>query len=154
MFSKMKKLYEMLGEFFVFEAKKYTLDEFFGDIKSFKEQFAAAHAENVRARELEEKRIRDKEAREKAEKEKQERMAKKKQLVDISSGQDQEGVMDSLLEALKTGSAFSHKQRRRPPRSANAANKAQLARSRSRGGPAMFGSEPNHLECRTVAQLS
>lgn len=35
-----------------------------------------------------------------------------------------------------------------------AANKAQLARSRSRGGPAMFGSEPNHLECRTVAQLS
>jgi hypothetical protein len=32
---------------------------------------------------------------------------------------DQEGVMDSLLEALKTGSAFSRDQRRkrdRPPR--------------------------------------
>ncbi|CAN8032239.1 unnamed protein product, partial [Ixodes persulcatus] len=119
MFAKMKKLYEFLAEFFVFEAKKYTLDEFFGDIKTFKEQFAAAHAENVRARELEEKRVRDKEAREKADREKQERLAKKQQLVDISSGQDQEGVMDSLLEALKTGSAFSHKQRRRPPRSTN-----------------------------------
>lgn len=153
MFAKMKKLYEGLAEFYVFEPKKYTLDEFFTDVKSFKEQFAAAHAENVRARELEEKRQRDKEAREKAEKEKQERMAKKKQLVDISSGQDQEGVMDSLLEALKTGSAFSHKQRRRPPRSANATNKAQLARSRSRGGAAMFG-DSNYLECRTIAQQS
>lgn len=149
MFAKMKQLYEILAEFYVFEAKKYTLDEFFGDIKTFKEQFAAAHAENVRARELEEKRVRDKEAREKADREKQERLAKKQQLVDISSGQDQEGVMDSLLEALKTGSAFSHKQRRRPPRSTNAANKAQLARSRSRGGaPAV------DLEFRTVMQRS
>lgn len=149
MFAKMKKLYEFLAEFFVFEAKKYTLDEFFGDIKTFKEQFAAAHAENVRARELEEKRVRDKEAREKADREKQERLAKKQQLVDISSGQDQEGVMDSLLEALKTGSAFSHKQRRRPPRSTNAANKAQLARSRSRGGAPTLD-----LECRTIMQRS
>ncbi|KAH7953779.1 hypothetical protein HPB49_012065 [Dermacentor silvarum] len=153
MFAKMKKLYEDLAEFYVFESKKYTLDEFFTDVKSFKEQFSAAHAENVRVRELEEKRQRDKEAREKAEKEKQERMAKKKQLVDISSGQDQEGVMDSLLEALKTGSAFSHKQRRRPPRGANASNKGQLARSRSRGGAAMFG-DTNYLECRTISQQS
>ncbi|KAH8024999.1 hypothetical protein HPB51_002413 [Rhipicephalus microplus] len=153
MFAKMKKLYEALAEFYVFESKKYTLDEFFTDIKSFKEQFSAAHAENVRLRELEEKRQRDKEAREKAEKEKQERMAKKKQLVDISSGQDQEGVMDSLLEALKTGSAFSHKQRRRPPRGGNASNKAQLTRSRSRGGAAMFG-DANYLECRTITQQS
>ncbi|KAL1427183.1 hypothetical protein MTO96_017688 [Rhipicephalus appendiculatus] len=153
MFAKMKKLYEALAEFYVFESKKYTLDEFFTDVKSFKEQFSAAHAENVRLRELEEKRQRDKEAREKAEKEKQERMAKKKQLVDISSGQDQEGVMDSLLEALKTGSAFSHKQRRRPPRGGNASNKAQLTRSRSRGGAAMFG-DANYLECRTITQQS
>ncbi|KAL3178061.1 hypothetical protein MRX96_038597 [Rhipicephalus microplus] len=153
MFAKMKKLYDALAEFYVFESKKYTLDEFFTDIKSFKEQFSAAHAENVRLRELEEKRQRDKEAREKAEKEKQERMAKKKQLVDISSGQDQEGVMDSLLEALKTGSAFSHKQRRRPPRGGNASNKAQLTRSRSRGGAAMFG-DANYLECRTITQQS
>lgn len=153
MFAKMKKLYEALAEFYVFESKKYTLDEFFTDIKSFKEQFSAAHAENVRLRELEEKRQRDKEAREKAEKEKQERMAKKKQLVDISSGQDQEGVMDSLLEALKTGSAFSHKQRRRPARGGNASNKAQLTRSRSRGGAAVFG-DPNYLECRTITQQS
>lgn len=56
------------------------------DIAILQQMFQAAHAENVRVRELEEKRQRDKEAREKADKEKQERMAKKKQLVDISSG--------------------------------------------------------------------
>lgn len=153
MFAKMKKLYEGLAEYFVFEAKKYTLDEFFGDVKAFKEQFLTAHAENLRARELEEKRQRDKEAKEKAEREKQERLAKKKQLVDISSAQDQEGVMDSLLEALKTGSAFSHKHRRRPPRTAGAA-KAQLARTRSRDPGTMFASEANHFDRRALAEVS
>lgn len=70
-------------------------------------------------RETEEKIRRAREAKEKAEREKLERQAKKKALVDMNIDDDQEGVMDSLLEALKTGSAFSRDQRRkrdRPPR--------------------------------------
>lgn len=70
-------------------------------------------------RETEEKIRRAREAKEKAEREKLERQAKKKALVDMNADDDQEGVMDSLLEALKTGSAFSRDQRRkrdRPPR--------------------------------------
>ena len=70
-------------------------------------------------RETEEKIRRAREAKEKAEREKLERQAKKKALVDMNVDDDQEGVMDSLLEALKTGSAFSRDQRRkrdRPPR--------------------------------------
>lgn len=70
-------------------------------------------------RETEEKIRRAREAKEKAEREKLERQAKKKALVDMNNDDDQEGVMDSLLEALKTGSAFSRDQRRkrdRPPR--------------------------------------
>jgi len=71
-------------------------------------------------RETEEKIRRAREAKEKAEIEKLERQAKKKALVDMNAmDDDQEGVMDSLLEALKTGSAFSRDQRRkrdRPPR--------------------------------------
>ncbi|XP_023218674.1 protein diaphanous homolog 1-like isoform X2 [Centruroides sculpturatus] len=118
MFKKMEKLYEELAEFFVFDTKKYSLDDFFGDIKTFKDTFQEAYKDNVKMREAEEKIRRAKEAKEKAEKEKQERLAKKKQLVDISSGEDQEGVMDSLLEALKTGSAFSHKPRKKAPRAA------------------------------------
>jgi diaphanous 2 len=53
----------------------------------------------------------------KAEQEKAERMAKKKALVDMNAGDDT-GVMDSLLEALKTGQAFHRpdQKRKRPPR--------------------------------------
>ena len=64
-------------------------------------------------REAEEKARRAKEAREKAEVERAERTARKKALVDMNAAQTQEGVMDSLLEALQTGSAFSRDQRRK-----------------------------------------
>ena len=57
--------------------------------------------------------VRAREAREKAEKERVERAAKKRALVDFNAPDDQEGVMDSLLEALKTGSAFSRDQKRK-----------------------------------------
>ena len=47
---------------------------------------------------------------------------------------NQEGVMDSLMEALKTGSAFSRDQKRkRAARPAGAERRAQLNRSRSKG---------------------
>ena len=41
------------------------------------------------------------------------RAAKKRALVDINAEDNQEGVMDSLLEALKTGTAFSRDQKRK-----------------------------------------
>lgn len=65
------------------------------------------------AREAAEKARRAKEAREKAEAERAERAARKRALVDMTGNQTQEGVMDSLLEALQTGSAFSRDQRRK-----------------------------------------
>ena len=70
-----------------------------------------------------EKQARAREAREKQDKERAERAAKKKALVDFNAPDDQEGVMDSLLEALKTGSAFNRDQKRkRPPRAAGGEN--------------------------------
>ncbi len=63
--------------------------------------------------------MRAREAREKQEKERADRAAKKRALVDFNAPDDQEGVMDSLLEALKTGSAFNREQKRkRAPRAA------------------------------------
>ena len=63
--------------------------------------------------------VRAREAREKQDRERAERSAKKKALVDFNAPDDQEGVMDSLLEALKTGSAFNRDQKRkRAPRAA------------------------------------
>lgn len=69
--------------------------------------------ENHKQREAEEKNRRAREAREKLDKEKKERLARKNALVDINGDHTQEGVMDSLFEALQTGTAFSRDQRRR-----------------------------------------
>lgn len=70
-------------------------------------------------KEAEEKNRRMKEAREKAEREKAERANRKKALIDITD-QTQEGVMDTLLEALQSGSAFN----RGKPRSKKPAQSA------------------------------
>ena len=119
MAKKMESLYQGLSEYFVFDKQKYALEEFMTDIKTFKDQFKQAHAALVKERESAEKLVRAREAREKQERERAERAAKKKALVDFNAPDDQEGVMDSLLEALKTGSAFSRDQKRkRAPRAA------------------------------------
>lgn len=39
MFKKMETLYEDLAEYFVFDKQKYTLEEFFTDLKTFKDNF-------------------------------------------------------------------------------------------------------------------
>ena len=39
MATKMEKLYAELAEYFVFDKQKYTLEEFFSDIKTFKDLF-------------------------------------------------------------------------------------------------------------------
>jgi len=134
MASKMETLYSDLSEYFVFDKQKYTLEELFGDIKLFKDQFKQAYEAIQKEREAEEKLVRAREAREKAERERADRAAKKKAIVDFESEGNQEGVMDSLMEALKTGSAFSRDQKRkRAARPAGAERRAQLNRSRSKG---------------------
>jgi diaphanous 2 len=80
-----------------------------------------AHKDNLKQRETEEKVRRAREAREKAEQERADRAMRKRALVDMNSDETQEGVMDSLLEALQTGSAFSsgdQRQKRARPRAA------------------------------------
>ncbi|XP_018329945.1 protein diaphanous isoform X2 [Agrilus planipennis] len=135
MFKKMDELYNELAEYYAFDKQKYVLEEFFTDLKTFKDSFIEAKKDNEREREILEKNRKAKLAREKAEKEKQERAARKKALIDMNPSETQEGVMDSLLEALQTGSAFSREQKRkRGPRPAGAERRAQLVRSRSRTG--------------------
>uniref|UniRef100_T1JAV7 FH2 domain-containing protein n=1 Tax=Strigamia maritima TaxID=126957 RepID=T1JAV7_STRMM len=141
MYKRLEKLFQDIADYFVFDAKKYSLEEFFLDITTFKTSFQEALRDNIKARETEEKIRRAKEAKEKSEREKHERLAKKKALIDIDAEGDQEGVMDNLLEALKSGSAFSReKQRKRQPRASGAARQAQLNRSRSRSN--LLGTSP------------
>ncbi|CAH0549361.1 unnamed protein product [Brassicogethes aeneus] len=135
MFKKMDILYTELSEYYCFDKQKYTLEEFFSDVKTFKDQFIEAQKDNEKEREMEEKKEKTRLARLKQEKDREEREANKKRLIDVNRPETQEGVMDSLLEALQTGRAFGREQRRvRGHRPAGAERRAQLQRSRSRTG--------------------
>ncbi|KAM6151416.1 protein diaphanous homolog 2 isoform 2-T2 [Rhynchocyon petersi] len=128
MHGNMIKLYENLGEYFIFDANTVTIEEFFGDLNNFRTLFQEAVKENHKRREMEEKTRRAKLAKEKAEQEKLERQKKKKQLIDIHKEGDETGVMDNLLEALQSGAAF---RRKRIPRNPDN-RRVPLERSRSR----------------------
>lgn len=39
MFKQMQTLYTELAEYYAFDKQKYTMEEFFGDIKTFKDMF-------------------------------------------------------------------------------------------------------------------
>ncbi|XP_053555370.1 LOW QUALITY PROTEIN: protein diaphanous homolog 2 [Bombina bombina] len=130
MYNHMNKLYDNLGEYFTFDPKAVSVEEFFGDISSFRSLFLEAVKENNKRREMEEKMKRAKIAKEKAEREKLERQQKKKQLMDINKEGDETGVMDSLLEALQSGAAFRDRRKRMPKNNDN--RQVALERSRSR----------------------
>eukprot|EP00914_Ancora_sagittata_P004058 GHVO01008909.1.p1 GENE.GHVO01008909.1~~GHVO01008909.1.p1 ORF type:complete len:390 (+),score=65.73 GHVO01008909.1:139-1170(+) len=106
MYKKMRSAFEATAKFYCFDPKKYAMEDLFTDSKTFMDTFDKAIKDNHKLRETEEKIRRAKETQEKREREKKEKMARKKALVDMNADDDQEGVMDNLLEALKTGSAF------------------------------------------------
>uniref|UniRef100_A0A8C6KAD5 Diaphanous related formin 1 n=1 Tax=Nothobranchius furzeri TaxID=105023 RepID=A0A8C6KAD5_NOTFU len=110
MHKNMEKQYSDLGEYFVFDPRKMSVEEFFGDLSNFKNMFQQAVQENQKRAEAEEKIRMAKLAREKAEKQKEDRA--KNKLLDIT-GDDETGIMDGLLEALQSGAAF---RRKRGPR--------------------------------------
>ncbi|XP_051514390.1 protein diaphanous homolog 1-like isoform X2 [Myxocyprinus asiaticus] len=117
MHENMEKQYEDLGKYFVFNPKKMSPEEFFGDLNNFRNMFQQAVKENQKRKEAEEKIRRAKLMREKAEKEKEEKQKRMnaKKIPDINDD-DETGIMDGLLEALQSGAAF---RRKRAPRAAN-----------------------------------
>ncbi|XP_077142640.1 protein diaphanous homolog 2 isoform X1 [Ranitomeya variabilis] len=133
MSNNMNKLYNNLGEFFTFDPKAVSVEEFFGDLSSFRSLFLEAVKENNKRREMEEKMKRAKIAKEKAEREKMERMQKKKLLIDMNKEGDETGVMDSLLEALQSGAAFRDRRKRTPKANENRVPALERSRSRHQG---------------------
>uniref|UniRef100_A0A452U8P8 Diaphanous related formin 1 n=1 Tax=Ursus maritimus TaxID=29073 RepID=A0A452U8P8_URSMA len=81
----METLYKELGEYFLFDPKKVSVEEFFMDLHNFKNMFLQAVKENQKRRETEEKMRRAKLAKEKAEKERLEKQQKREQLIDMNA---------------------------------------------------------------------
>ncbi|XP_034635312.1 protein diaphanous homolog 1 isoform X4 [Trachemys scripta elegans] len=113
MYSNMDSLFKEMGQYFLFDPKKMSVEEFFMDLHNFRNMFLQAAKENQKRRETEEKMRRAKLAKEKAEKERLEKQQKREQLIDMNAEGDETGVMDSLMEALQSGAAF---RRKRGPR--------------------------------------
>uniref|UniRef100_A0A0B7B5Z5 FH2 domain-containing protein n=1 Tax=Arion vulgaris TaxID=1028688 RepID=A0A0B7B5Z5_9EUPU len=137
MYKKLETLYDSTAKYFAFEPKKYTMEEFFTDMKTFKDGMEKALRENIKIKETREKIRRALEAKEKSDKEKQDKKLRQAAILNMTANDNQEGVMDSLLEALKTGSAFSvcretRGSKQRTPRAAGADRRAQLAKNQSR----------------------
>nr|QAT94453.1 diaphonous [Bradybaena similaris] len=137
MYKKLENLYDNTAKYLAFDSKKYTMEEFFGDIKAFKNGLERALRDNAKVREFQEKNRRALEAREKSDKERREKKLCQAAILDMTTDETQEGVMDSLFEILKTGSAFTVTRekrdgRRRTPRAAGAERRAQLTRNLSK----------------------
>ncbi|KAJ8377192.1 hypothetical protein SKAU_G00077720 [Synaphobranchus kaupii] len=128
MHKSMEAQYEDLGKYFVFDPRKISVEEFFGDLKNFCNMFQQAVKENQKRKESEEKIRRAKLAREKAEKEKEEKAKRSQQVLDINAEGDETGIMDGLLEALQSGAAF---RRKRGPRQAENSTNNSTAQSRA-----------------------
>eukprot|EP00057_Strongylocentrotus_purpuratus_P035713 XP_800685.4 PREDICTED: protein diaphanous homolog 2 [Strongylocentrotus purpuratus] len=138
MYSQMKELYTKIAEFYAFDMSKKSMEEFFGDIKTFLAEYEQSRQENKKRSEAEEKAKKAKEAKEKKEQEKKMKSQRKNNLLDMTIDDDQEGVMDNLIEALQSGSAFSRPHKKRgQARAAGAERQRQLERSRSRVGRMM-----------------
>lgn len=110
---KMESNYKELAEFYAFDTNKYTVEEFFSDLKTFRDAFVQALSDNRKIRELELKELKARKAREEAQKM---QGAPKKNIIinmDMDSEQAQEGVVDNLLLALTSGTAFSTREPRK-----------------------------------------
>ncbi|KAJ6663352.1 hypothetical protein lerEdw1_010489 [Lerista edwardsae] len=117
MHNNMIKLYDNLGEYFCFDPKAVSIEEFFGDLSMFRTLFLPminsngrslrfpfvmqeALKENNKRREMEEKIKRAKLAKDKAEREKLERQQKKKQLIDMNKGRRNPGIFSWYLHRV------------------------------------------------------
>lgn len=129
MFGKMEKLYKNLATYYAFDPKTYTMDEFFTDIKTFKDQFIGAHKENAKLREQEEKMRRAYLEREKREVERQKKLQFHNMQSNEMNGDDDKGLMDNLMSRLESGAAFALKPRR--TRIADAARPRSSQRTRA-----------------------
>lgn len=111
MFTQMNDAFKELVEFYAIDqtgSNKYTLGEFFTDLKTFCDQFHLCAVENQKRREAEEKAKRAEEDRLQREKEKQARKTQKEKIMRKTSCDEsgENGVMDNLLEALQSGKLF------------------------------------------------
>uniref|UniRef100_A0A5S6Q0C8 FH2 domain-containing protein n=1 Tax=Trichuris muris TaxID=70415 RepID=A0A5S6Q0C8_TRIMR len=105
MHEKMLDAYGCLMKYFAFDPKNYAVDHFFGDLSNFKTAYEGVLKENEVVRMRQERVLQAEASRRLAEQQRRDREMQKIKLMAIAHD-NEEGVMDSLLEAISTGQAF------------------------------------------------
>ncbi|KHJ79793.1 hypothetical protein OESDEN_20550 [Oesophagostomum dentatum] len=139
MHSKMKSDWASFSKYYAFDTKKYPMEQFFADMKTFKEQYEGVY------RELELERLRaEKESEESKAKRKRAQAPQKEQPVRggcglgasrLQTAVDSPGVLDELDKMMAVGGLAKLLQGPRTPRNAGRTKtgRAALQRQRSRG---------------------
>ncbi|KAK5977292.1 hypothetical protein GCK32_006981 [Trichostrongylus colubriformis] len=136
MHRKMKSDWESFTKFYAFDEKKYPLEQFFADMKTFKEQYEGVY------RELETEKSKEEKARETAKKKRPQVLLPSKNqpavvgLTRLQTAVDSPGVLDELDKMMAGGGLAKLLQGSRTPRASAGRTKtgrAALQRQRSRG---------------------
>ncbi|XP_050531223.1 protein diaphanous [Daktulosphaira vitifoliae] len=148
MCNRMQSVYNKLAEYLTFDPQSYPPDELFADLKTFKDAFYEALKDNQKRRDAEQRARRARDAREAADRERRDRAAARQRnaamaanggagsragVLVVDMDKPQEGVMDSLFEALQSGSAFanSRDQQRRRRRGDASSNSREGSKSQA-----------------------
>ena len=120
--------YKDMGKYLSFDIKKYPMEEFFHDIKLFKDNFHKANKDIDNAILIEFKRQKAKEEQMRKEKERSERQKHQTK----ATREEDSKVLDNLLETLKSGNAFGNRgdARKRRPKKTEKVHLVNRSRSR------------------------
>lgn len=114
-YTNMGKCVAEIISFYGEDPKKTNSEEFFSDIVTFCNDFETARVENAKMKEAKKREEKQKELKEKEKKRKEQKEKERKDFIIDQQGEG-EGVLDDLMDALKTGQAYNRENRRQKPR--------------------------------------
>lgn len=141
-YEKLEATYTNMGKcvaeiitFYGEDPKKTNAEEFFSDIVTFCNDFETARVENAKMKEAKKREEKQKELKEKEKRRKEQKEKERKDFIIDQQGEG-EGVLDDLMDALKTGQAYNRDNRRQKPRQTRDGGKKDrnLSRGRSQTG--------------------
>ncbi|TPP62944.1 Diaphanous [Fasciola gigantica] len=108
MFDQMHERFDQVARYLTFDPNKYHMENLFADLKQFLTAYARSRADNMKRRALAERQRKAQEEQARREREREE----KARLSSLPSGhmgpsEDEGNVIDNLMEALKSGAAFT-----------------------------------------------
>ncbi|KAA0185288.1 Diaphanous [Fasciolopsis buskii] len=109
MFDQMHERFDQVSRYLTFDPNKYHMENLFADLKQFLTSYARSREDNAKRRALAERQRKAQEEQARREREREEK-ARSNNLPAVHMGpsEDEGNVIDNLMEALKSGAAFTN----------------------------------------------